>query len=451
MPQSSTLYVGLDVHKESIAVASVAKAHDAEVIYLGTIGTRQADIAQLVRKLPSKAKHLVFVYEAGPNGYGLYRYLTQKGYDCWVVAPSLLPTKAGDRVKTDRRDAVPLARLMRSGDRTRVDVPTGDDEAIRDLARAREEAIPELKTAQCRLKAFWLRHDLRDTGRATWSPAHWRWLSDVVCATPAQQLVFQEDVRAVKEHAARLQRLEQERCEQVKTWRLAPVVEALQARRGVPFTGAVTIVADLGDLTRVENPRQVRKELGLIPSEYCSGERRQQGAITTAGKTPARRALVEGAWASRYPAQVRRHRQLRLAPQPKAIQDISWKAQVRRCQRDRRLMAQGKHPNHVVVAIARELAGLIWAIATQVPVTPSITSRKGSHGLPEEAPPRCGATLDGVTRPAGLLGPRWRPAPHGHKSGGHQPPEISVITRRVVLAPPLPMDNMKKWEQMLKT
>jgi transposase len=369
MSNSSTLYVGLDVHKDSIAVAYVAKAHDAEVTFLGTIGTRQADIDQLVRKLQSKAKHLVFVYEAGPCGYWLYRYLTKKRHVCWVVAPSLIPKKAGDRVKTDRRDAVQLARLMRSGDLTPVYVPKVEDEAIRDLTRAREDALRDLKAAKFRLKAFLLRQDIRYTGSANWGPAHLRWLSEVVCATPAQQIVFQEYVRAVTEHTERLGRLEQELQDQVKSWRLHPVVEALQALRGVQFIVAVTTVAELGDLTRFDNPRQLMKFLGLIPSEYSSGERRRQGSLTKAGNTHARRALVEGAWAYRYPAKVSRHLQLRLEQQPKTIQDISWKAQVRLCKRFRRLMARGKHANQVVVAIARELVGFMWAIAQQVPVT----------------------------------------------------------------------------------
>jgi transposase len=232
MHQSSTRYIGMDVHKESIAVAYVAKDHNAEVLYLGSIGTRQGDLDQLVRQLQSKAKHLVFVYEAGPCGYWLYRYLTNKGHACWVVAPSLIPKKAGDRVKTDRRDAVPLARLMRSGDLTRVYVPTVEDEAIRDLTRAREDALRDLKAAKFRLKACLLRHDSRDTGRATWRPAHLRWLSEVVCATPAPQLGFQEYVRAVNEQTARLQRLEPALQAQVKPWRLPPVVEALVRPRG---------------------------------------------------------------------------------------------------------------------------------------------------------------------------------------------------------------------------
>jgi transposase len=370
MRQSSTLYIGLDVHKDSIAVAYVAQEHGAEVIYLGAIGTRQCDIDQLIRKMQSQAPHLIFIYEAGPCGYWLYRYFTKKGYDCWVVAPSLVPQKAGDRVKTDRRDAMQLARLARSGDLTVVYVPKVEDEAIRDLTRAREDTLSNLKDAKFRLKAFLLRHDIRYTGRANWSPAHLRWLSEVVCPTPVQQIVFQEYVRAVNEHTERLQRLEQELQDHVKSWRLNPVVETLQALRGVQFTVAVTMVAEVGDLSRFDTPRELMKFLGLIPSEYSSGARRQQGSITKAGNTHARRALVEGAWAYRYPAKVSRHLQLRLEKQPKVIQDISWKAQVRLCKRYRRLVAKGKHANVVTVAIARELVGFMWAIAKEVPVAP---------------------------------------------------------------------------------
>jgi transposase len=369
MSQSRTLYVGMDVQKDSIAVAYVAKAHHAEVTFLGTIGTRQVDIDQLVRKLQSKAKPLGFVSEAGPCGSWLSRDLTQQGHLCWVVAPSLIPNKAGDRVKTDRRDAVQLARLMRSGDLTPVSVPRVEDEAMRDLSRAREDALRDLKAAKCRLKAFLRRQDIRYTGAATWGPAHLRWLSEVVCPTPAQPMVSQAYGRAVTEHTERLGRLDQELQDPAKAWRLHPVLEALQALRGVQFTVAVTTVAELGDLTRFENPRQLMKCLGLIPSASSSGERRRQGSLTKAGNTHARRALVEGAWAYRSPANVSRHLQLRLEQQPKAIQDISWTAQVRLCQRDRRLMARGKHANQVVVAIARELVGCMWAIAQQVPVT----------------------------------------------------------------------------------
>jgi transposase len=286
------------------------------------------------------------------------------------VAPSLMPKQAGDRVTTDRRDAVPLARLMRSGDLTPVDVPSVEDEAIRDLSRAREEAMQDLTAATCRLKAVRLRHDIRDTGRANWSPAHRRWLSAVVCPTPAQHMVFQAYVRAVREHTERLQRFAQALHEPVKVWRVSPVVEALQALRGIQCSVAVTTVAALGDRSRVDHPRPLIKCLGLIPSESSRAEKRRQGSLTQAGHTPARRALVEGAWASRDSANVSRHLQRRREQQPQIIQDMSGKAQVRLCKRDRRLRARGQHANQVVVAMARELVGCLWAMATAVPVTP---------------------------------------------------------------------------------
>jgi transposase len=287
----------MDVHKESMAVAYVAQAHGAEVVSLGTIGTRQGAIDKLIRQRRSKSTQLVFVYDAGPCGYWRYRYLMNQGDVCWGVAPSLIPTKAGDRVKTDRRDAMQLARLMRSGDLTPVSVPAVDDEAIRDLSRAREETLRDLKAAKLRRNAFVLRHDLRSTGRANWSPAPLRWLSEVLGPTPAQPMVFQEYVQTITEQTERLGRLALELHEQVHTWRFAPVVEALQALRGVQCTVAGTTVAALGDLTRFENPRQLMHYLGLTPSEYSRGARRQPGRMTKTGNTHARRAVVEGAWA----------------------------------------------------------------------------------------------------------------------------------------------------------
>jgi transposase len=250
-------------------------------------------------------------------------------------------------------------------------VPTVEEEAIRDLSRAREDGIRDLKAANLRLHAFLLRHDMRSTGRATWGPAHRRWLSEVVRPPPAQQLVFQAYGRAVNEPPERLQRLEQERHAQVKAWRLHPVVEALQALRGVQCTVAVTMGADLGDLRRFDNPRPLMKGLGLMPSESSTGEKRRQGAIPKPGNTHARRALVEGAWAYRYPAKVSRQLPLRREQPPKIIQDLSWKAHVRLGQRYRRLRARGKHANQVVVAMARALVGFLRAMAKEVAVTSS--------------------------------------------------------------------------------
>ncbi len=368
MNEPTTLFVGLDVHKDAIAVAHVPADSTAEVTYVGRIGPRDADIDKLVRRLQSRAKRLVFAYEAGPCGYGLHRHLTGRGLDCLVVAPSLIPKKPGDRVKTDRRDAAQLARLLRSGDLSPVYVPRIEDEAIRDLSRARESALFVLKGAKLRLKSFLLRLGLHYTGRANWNDAHLRYLARVVCPTPAQQVVFQESLRAVSEQVDRVQRLDKELADLAPTWRLHPHVAAVQALRGVQATVALTTVAELGDLTRFDNPRQLAAFVGLIPSEYSSGQTRRQGPITKAGNGHARRALIEGAWAYRYPAKVSAHIQRRIEGLPKPIQDIAWKAQVRLCKRYRRMTGRGKNPNLVVTAIARELLAFMWAIVRQVPL-----------------------------------------------------------------------------------
>jgi len=296
MPEPTTLFVGLDVHKDSISVAHAAAGRPDPPHFVGAIGTRQADIDKLVRRLHSHAGHLVFAYEAGPCGYVLHRYLTQKGLDCQVVAPSLTPKRPGDKVKTDRRDALEIAHRLRAGDLTPVYVPRVEDEAIRDLCRARDAARVTLKAAKLRLKSFLLRLGLHYTGRADWNQAHRRYLARVVCPTPAQQIVFQESVRAVDEQVERLHRIEAELRAVAPPWRLAPVVDALQALRGVQWTVAITVVAELGDLTRFDNPRQLAAFVGLIPSEHSSGDQRRQGGITKTGNGRARRALIEAAW-----------------------------------------------------------------------------------------------------------------------------------------------------------
>ena len=365
---TTTLFVGLDVHKDTIAVATCGDARADEPVFVGPIGTRQCDIDKLVRRLQSKASKLVFAYEAGPCGYVLYRHLTAKGLECLVVAPSLIPRKAGDRVKTDRRDALQLARLLRSGDLTAVYVPKIEDEAIRDLSRAREDAVLDLKSARQRLKSFLLRLGLPYVGRGDWKDAHRRYLSRVVCPTPAQQIVFQEYLRAVDDHVERLKRIEDQFAEFLPTWRLTPVVEALQGLRGVQQITAVTVAAELGDITRFDSPRQLAAFLGLIPSEYSSGESRRQGGITKSGNAHARRALVEGSWAYRHPAKISESIGKRLEDLPKPVQDIAWKAQIRLCKRFRHLLARGKNPNVAVTAVARELAAFMWAIAREVSV-----------------------------------------------------------------------------------
>ena len=369
MPKPTPLFVGLDVHKETISVAHAVGGTVEPPHFVGQIGTLKRDLDKLVRRLQSLSPQLVFAYEAGPCGYVLHRYLTGKGLDCRVVAPSLIPKKPGDRVKNDRRDALELSRLLRSGDLTSVYVPSVEDEAVRDVSRARDATRVTLKSAKLRLKSFLLRLGFNYVGRADWNAAHRRYLAKVVCPTPAQQIVFQESLRAVDEQVERLARLEQQLLELAPAWRLYPVVEALQALRGVQWLVALTVVAELGDLTRFDNPRQLAAFVGLTPSEHTSGEKRRQGGITKTGNGRARRVLIEGAWAYRYPAKISAHIQKRIENLPKVAQDIGWKAQVRLCKRYRRLIARGKHANIVTTAIAREMLAFMWAIAKEVKIS----------------------------------------------------------------------------------
>ena len=366
MRHSSLLFVGLDVHKDFISVAYVGEERDAEVVYRGRIGTRQSDMDKLIRTLRSKAEDLIFVYEAGPCGYNLYRYITKEGFQCVVAAPSLIPRKPGERVKTDRRDAKKLARLLRSGDLIAVFVPGVEDEAIRDLCRVREDTLRDLKAAKQRLKALLLRLDIRYTGTANWGAAHLRWLSQIVCPTPAQQIAFQEYINAITQRTECLARLEAHLREVAPTWRLYPLVEAYQAMRGIAFQGAITMAAELWDITRFYNPRELMDFVGLIPSENSSGTRRRQGSITKAGNGHARRTLVEAAKSYRYPAKISRIIQKRQEALPEEIRNIAWKAQVRLCKRYRRLTARGKHPNVAATAVAREVIAFMWAIAKEV-------------------------------------------------------------------------------------
>lgn len=366
MPKPTTLFVGLDVHKDSISVAYACEDRDSEVTFVGPIGTLQRDVDKLVRRLQSKASRLVFAYEAGPCGYVLHRYLAGKGIECLVVAPTRIPKKPGDPIKTDRRDAVQIARCLRAGDLDSVYVPSVDDEAIRDLSRAREDGVMDLKAARLRLKSFLLRLGIAYEGRADWNDAHQRFLARVVCPTPVQQIVFQEYLHAITEIAERLKRITAELREHASSWRLSPLVEAYQAMRGVQDTVAITATAELGDITRFDNPRQLAGFVGLVPSVHATGKSRRLGAITKAGNSHVRRVLIEAAWAYRHPAKVSEAIRKRIELLPKKIQDIGWKAQVRLCKRFRRLTARGKHPNVIVTAIARELLAFMWAIAREV-------------------------------------------------------------------------------------
>ncbi|WP_134143892.1 IS110 family transposase [Paraburkholderia sp. BL6665CI2N2] len=361
MENDSTLYVGLDVHKDSITVAYALGTGEVEL--LGKIGTTKTDIDRLCKRLQSKARYIRIVYEAGPCGYGLYRQLLAKGIDCMVCAPSLIPKKPGDRIKTDRRDAIKLVRSLRAGDLSAVYVPSVEDEAFRDLARAWVSAKDDLKRARQRLKAFLLLHGVRYAGSANWGAAHRRWLSAYAFDSVWQQLAFEEYRRTIEDRLAQCDRLEAALREAVVNWRFYPAVLGLQTMRGVQFTTAVGMLAELGDLSRFAHPRQLMAWLGVTPSEHSSGDKRRQGSITKNGNSYARKLLVEAAWSYQHPARVSPEIQRRHEGIPKPIVDRAWDAQMRLCRRYRKLVARGKQKNIAVVAVARELAGFIWDIS----------------------------------------------------------------------------------------
>ena len=366
MHDSNTVFVGLDVHKNSIEIAIAESGRSGEVRHYRSVGGDLLSFGKAVRKLRSRHADLHFVYEAGPCGYEVYRYLADLDLMCDVIAPSLIPRKAGDRVKTDRRDAIQLARMHRAGELSPIYVPHPEDEAIRDLVRCREDARIAQRKARQQLKALLLRNGIRYEGRSSWIPAHLRWLSELKMPLPAQQIAFQEYLDTITSDTARIERLEQQIRDQVAGWKMRPVVEALQALRGVQLITAATLVAELGDLRRFDNPRQLMAYVGLVPGEHSSGERRRLGGITKAGNTHVRRVLIESAWAYRLPARVSRIIRKRQESLPQKIVAISWQAQLRLCSRYRKLMAAGKCKQQTVAAIARELTGYVWAIVQEV-------------------------------------------------------------------------------------
>ena len=361
--KKNIIFVGLDVHKDSIDVALADAGRDGDVRFYGTIGGDLDSLHKIVRKLQSTGAELRFAYEAGPCGYDIYRSLTKQGFDCIVVAPSKIPRKSGDRIKNDRRDALNLARLHRSGDLTAVYVPRAEDEAMRDLSRGREDSVKALRVARQELLAFLLRHGHRYNGRSYWSKAHWSWIAGIKMPHRAQQITLQEYVHAVQERAERVQRLTQQIQGLVPQWQLAPQVKALQSLRGVSLIVAATTVAELGDLTRFDSAKQLMAYLGLVPSEHSSGGTTRRGSVTKAGNGHVRRALTEAAHTYCHPARESRVLLARLEGLPQEVRQISWKAQVRLCGRFKKLMARGKNKKAVITATARELAAFMWAIA----------------------------------------------------------------------------------------
>jgi transposase len=359
-------YIGLDVHKEQNQVAIADGVRDGEVRFYGSITNDLHAVEKLARKLGESGEELHFVYEAGPCGFVIHRRLKQLGIDCIVVAPSLIPKKSGDRVKTNRRDALELARLHRAGELNAIHVPDERDEAIRDLCRSRTDAICEQRNSRYRLKAFLLRNGYKYQSKTSWTEAHMRYLRELVLTHPAQKIVLEEYLLAISESTERIKRLNEAIEVQVKEWRMYPVVEALMGLRGVQLLTAAVLISELGDLNRFQHPRQLMGYLGLVSSEYSSGEKRYQGAITKAGNHHARWFIVESSQHYRLPPKVSKELSRRQENLPQKIKEISWKAQLRLHKRFWALAQRGKLIQKAQVAVARELTGFIWAIAREV-------------------------------------------------------------------------------------
>jgi transposase len=364
--QHTDAFVGLDVAKARHAVAIAEDGRTGEVRYLGEIDASTESVRRFAAKLAKRRGKLHFCYEAGPTGYGLYRQLTQLGHRCSVIAPSLIPRKPGDRIKTNRRDAQQLARLLRAGELTEVWVPDEAHEAIRDLVRARDAAVIDLRRKRQTISSMMLRLGRIYPGKKTWGVRHMNWLNTQRFDHPAHGLVMQELLLAARHAKERLERADDAIIEFLPTWSLAPVVGALQALRGIGLISAVIIMAEIGDLCRFDNPRQLMGYLGLVPGERSTGESVRRLGITKAGNGRVRRALIESAWTYRHlprtgPAKLVVQQHL-----PPAIKDIAAKAQTRLCARYRALSAKGKKPTVTVTALARELSGFVWAIGKEM-------------------------------------------------------------------------------------
>jgi transposase len=369
MGDCNEAFVAFDTSKLRNAVAIAEGGRGGEVRFLGEIENSEAATAKLVRKLERQYQRLTFCYEAGPTGYGLHRQITELGHECIVAAPSLIPKRPGDRVKTNRRDGVSLAKLLRAGELTAVWVPDRGHEAMRDLTRARERAMLDLRGKRQQISSLLLRQGRHyQEGRKPWTKIHKAWLMRQKFDHPERRLVFEEMMLAMRQAEERLVRLEQAIRVAVPEWSLAEVVIGLMAMRGIDLISAASFLAEMGDLSRFPTPSELMANLGMVPSERSSGERIKRGPITKAGNRRARRLLVECAWAYRHPPRVGVTKQAKVAAAPRAVGEIAWKAQHRLYGRYRTLIRRGKLKNVAITAVARELAGFIWAVSREITV-----------------------------------------------------------------------------------
>ena len=360
------LYVGMDVHKNTTDVAIATGRSNGKVRFYGKISGSLDALNRLIKKLQDGDKQLRFVYEAGPCGYQIQRHLGTKGIDCDVIAPSMIPRRCGDRIKTDRHDAINLVRLFRAGELTSIYIPAPEDEAIRDLIRCRDDIRRMERKARQQLLSFLLRHGHQYKGKRNWTKTFYNWLATVRFPYPAQQVTLQEYIDTVKECGERIKRITQQIQIHVEEWHRAPFVKAYQALRGVSLIVSATVAAEIGDMRRFQNPKQLMAYLGLIPSEHSSGKTVRRGPITKTGNSHVRRVLIEAAWTYKMQARVSNILLNRQKGLPQSVCDISWKAQTRLCARYRRLYAKGKSRQTVITAIARELSAFIWAIDKEV-------------------------------------------------------------------------------------
>jgi transposase len=374
MRDHSEAFVAFDTSKLRNAVAIAAAGRSGEVRFLGEIDSTPAVTGKLVKKLASKYDRLSFCYEAGPTGYGLYRQITGLGHDCIVVAPSLIPKKAGDRVKTNRRDALGMVTQFRAGELTAVWVPDARHEAMRDLTRAREAAVEDLRRKRQHISSFLLRLGLHYAGKRTWTKTHMKWLASQKLEHAEQRIAFEEMLLAVRQAEERIARLEQALRTAVPDWSLAPVVDAVMAMRGLDMISATAFLAEIGDLSRFRSPRELMAYLGLVPSEHSTGDTIKRGPITKTGNRRARRILVECSWSYRHPPRVGKDKQAKVAAAPRAVREIAWKAQHRLYGRYRALTRKGKLKTVAITAIARELAGFIWAINREIATAGAVAS-----------------------------------------------------------------------------